>query len=555
MLTSIRFALPYLRRRLALDILPRLFFAGSALIAIVSLPQWVDEQRSAIAHETDDATAMLRRAESTKVALEAVDLPLGDLLTSLREQTKLEIRVHRPSFAQQGVDENSPCSLRVRDLPLAAALDRIAAQLRIAWTVRAWGIELASSEHSTSIVFSRSWDVASLLGRVGDASPNPATRPATRPAARPAGDGDPGPNEQLLKAIRLATTPGELWDEDGGQASASLDPSGLLTVTATTRTLERIDRLLVSLRGAAPRPAANTAPPPNSPSATPPAANPNTPPAAFFPRPSDKAETLRNSLQQRTTIDFVTAPLPDVLEFLADRHKIDFVVDARALEDAGIAPTAPVTLALRDAQVRHVLDRILDDLGLAAATHDGTVWITTREQAATHGELRVYPIGDLVSQSVPATTASELDAINQRIGQHVQPSQWEENGGPSKRIPLLTTRSLVVMATPEMQDQIERLFAQWRSLRTGQPLFPITSTDTVIVSRAYTIASLLGPTPDMDSVKPKQVVALLKAELHDVKWTEPGCSIQAVGKLIMVRHTNATHRRIIELSREWTAAR
>lgn len=121
MLTSIRFALPCLRRRLALDILPRLFFAGSVLIAIVSLPQWADEQRSAIADETDDATAMLQRAESSKVALEAVDLPLGDLLTSLREQSKLEIRVHRPSFAQQGVDENSPCSLRVRDLPLAAA--------------------------------------------------------------------------------------------------------------------------------------------------------------------------------------------------------------------------------------------------------------------------------------------------------------------------------------------------------------------------------------------------------------------------------------------------
>jgi len=244
-----------------------------------------------------------------------------------------------------------------------------------------------------------------------------------------------------------------------------------------------------------------------------------------------------------------------VLEFLADRHKIDFVVDARALEDAGIAPTAPVTLALRDAQVRHVLDRILDELGIAATTHHGTVWITTREQAASRGELRVYPIGDLLSPSDSATLASELDAINQRIGQHVQPAQWEENGGPASRVPLLTTRSLVVIATPDMQGQIEQLLAQWRSLSKGQPLFPITSTDTLIVSRAYTIASLLGPTPDVDSVKPKQVVALLKAELHDVKWTEPGCSIRAVGKLIMVRHTNATHRRIIELSRERTAAR
>jgi hypothetical protein len=522
-----------------------------ARLAVVAILAFVGGTRWAAASDAEDAATVLRSAENAKVTADVVDMPLSELLALLRDQSKLEIRTHRRTLEQTGVDGNSPCTLRVRDLSLATTLDRVTARLRLAWVVRPWGIELTSHDHSHSVVFTRNWDLDKMLGITRDVP----TAPAAVSAAPTAGPGvtatiapsAPRANHttELLDAIRLAAIPGESWDIDGGNASASLGPSGLLTVTATTRTLASVDQLLQSLRAARQQ---NTNHPARGAAVGNPAAVPL---VVSFPARGERARTLRAALEQRTTIDFVTAPLPDVLEFLANRHKLDFVLDEPALEGAGIAPTVPVTLALRDAKVRHVLDCLLDDLGLAAVVGDNAVYITTGDRKTLRGQCRVYPLADLLAAGDPNAQSVQLKELSERIVNHVAPREtWEEHGGMARRVLLFSMPSIVVAADSDVHDRIEQLLVEWRSLPTDRPLFPVESDDKAIASRIYTIASLLGPLPEGDSVKPKQIVELLKSELHDAPWNGPDYSIHVVGKLIVVRHTQATHRKITLLSIE-----
>ncbi|MEY4179130.1 MAG: hypothetical protein RLY70_2704 [Planctomycetota bacterium] len=497
--------------------------------------------RATWAGDAEAADAILKNAKSRLVSLDFVDTPLRELLNSLRDQSKIEIRSHRRSLEVEGIDPNHPCTLRVRELPLSATLDRLTAQLGIAWSVRAWGIELMSHNESGNVVFTRNWDVASLMTCL------PA---ATVPLDRAhLGPDDPDSRDELASAIRLAAIPGEEWSEGGGTSTLSIDDSGVLTVTATMRTLDRISQLVESLLAVAPPPQPVALAAGGTPTSAP---APATPPATAhsLPKRDSRAESLRAALSQPTTFDFAAAPLPDVLEFLSNRHKIDFFVDGRALAEANIERTAPVTLAIRDSTIRHVLDILLEDLGLAATVGDGAIWITLSEKLFRHIEVRVYPLADLLATSDNRLAASQLSEVSERIASHLQSPEWEELGGMSRRVTLAARQSLVIAATSELHDQVEQLLAQLRSLRRSKPLFPVAANDGVIVSRMYTVAALLGPLPETERVKPAKLVQLLKAELGDQVWTTPRCSVHVLGKQIVIRHTLATHRRIESLTRE-----
>jgi hypothetical protein len=507
----------------------------AALIAGISRTAWADDAA--------DADAILKRAKTVQVSVDFVDTPLGELLNSLRDQSKIEIRSHRRSLEVDAIDQNSPCTLRVRDLPLSATLDRLAIQLGVAWSVRAWGIELMGREDSHNVVFTRNWDVALLM-----TFPPAANVALDRGRAYP---DDPDFLRELADAVRLAAIPGEAWSEDGGKATLSIDDSGVLTVTATMRTLDRISQLVKSLlavahqRPQAPMPSASVG---TANSVQPAATQPT--PARVLPERDRRAESLRAALSQRTTFDFASAPLPDVLEFLTNRHKIDFVVDGRALDEVGIERTVPVTLTLRDSTIRHVLDTLLEDLGLATTVGNDAIWITSSEKLSRHVEVRVYPLADLLATSDSRMVASQLSEISERIANHLRPTQWEEHGGMARRVTLTSPQALVIAATAESHDQVEQLIAQWRSLERTKPLFPVAANEGMIVSRMYTIADLLGPLPEAEQVKPAKLVQLLKAELGDNIWQAPGCSVHVLGKRIVIRNTVATHRRIESLTRE-----
>jgi hypothetical protein len=91
---------------------------------------------------------------------------------------------------------------------------------------------------------------------------------------------------------------------------------------------------------------------------------------------------LVKTLDERTELEFIEAPLSDVVEYLRTRHSVDLQIDNRALEEAGIATDVLVTRNLKDTPLRVALQHILYDLELTCIIYNEALVITTATHAA-----------------------------------------------------------------------------------------------------------------------------------------------------------------------------
>jgi len=93
--------------------------------------------------------------------------------------------------------------------------------------------------------------------------------------------------------------------------------------------------------------------------------------------------------------------LSDAIDFLRDTSRANLHVNWAALENAGISKDTPVSLRLRGASLRKVLNLILTEAAggadtLAFYSADGVLEITTREIADQEMVTIVYPVEDLL---------------------------------------------------------------------------------------------------------------------------------------------------------------
>ena len=61
-----------------------------------------------------------------------------------------------------------------------------------------------------------------------------------------------------------------------------------------------------------------------------------------------KKPRFATSSRKSTQIDFIETPLSDAIAYLSDFHSLQIVIDAKELEEAGVATNAPVTCRLKD---------------------------------------------------------------------------------------------------------------------------------------------------------------------------------------------------------------
>ncbi len=99
------------------------------------------------------------------------------------------------------------------------------------------------------------------------------------------------------------------------------------------------------------------------------------------------------------TIAFDGTALTDAVEYLRDVTGINISVNWRALEEAGISKTDPVSLKLKNVTLRQVVKLMLENVspGNLAYYVDGNIlYVTTKELARKNMVTRVYHIEDLI---------------------------------------------------------------------------------------------------------------------------------------------------------------
>lgn len=100
-------------------------------------------------------------------------------------------------------------------------------------------------------------------------------------------------------------------------------------------------------------------------------------------------------------VNFASVALSDVIDFLRDTSGANIHVNWRAIESVGVSKDTPVSLRLRGATLRKVLNLALTDAAggadlLAFFPSEGVLEITTREIADGEMVTRVYPVEDLL---------------------------------------------------------------------------------------------------------------------------------------------------------------
>ncbi len=133
---------------------------------------------------------------------------------------------------------------------------------------------------------------------------------------------------------------------------------------------------------------------------------------------SEGNRSVRQRLMDtKVPVDFNNNTLEQVVSYLQQVSGVDIYVDYKALGNAGIDRSTPVTLKLQDTSVATALERVLEQLGEGQDrpqwdVQDGVLTVSSDEAMRKRTMLRVYDIRDLLMQVPTFDNAPKLDLDN-----------------------------------------------------------------------------------------------------------------------------------------------
>jgi len=184
-------------------------------------------------------------------------------------------------------------------------------------------------------------------------------------------------------------------------------------------------------------------------------------------------EAIKQALAEPTSLAFVETPLRDVLDFIQSKHKIIVMIDRKALDDVGLGADSTVTINISNVTLRSGLRLMLRPLDLTWIIADEVLLITTADEANNRLVTEVYEVGDLVTfRDEKNEVCEDYDTLVDTITSTVQPTTWEDVGGPGAIAPATfsTAKVLVVSQTQEVHEEIVALLGKIHGLikQSGQ---------------------------------------------------------------------------------------
>lgn len=183
--------------------------------------------------------------------------PLDKAVDALREATHANIQAKWRLLESAGIDQQTPVTLNLKDVPLSQALDFLcdeagAGSVRLAARADRGVIVITTEEDVSREVESRVYDVRDLVvadaqfmsgGSLSLTAPSPTT---TAPSPGPV-----GPYSDSLDRLKQIVTDSiapDSWRDAGGTVSSILDFDGLLIIVTTPEYHQQIADLLDKIR-------------------------------------------------------------------------------------------------------------------------------------------------------------------------------------------------------------------------------------------------------------------------------------------------------------------
>lgn len=166
-------------------------------------------------------------------------------------------------------------------------------------------------------------------------------------------------------------------------------------------------------------------------------------------------EQLIEILNRKASAQFQGAQLSQVIQSLADQHKLNLRLDRVALRKVRISERIPVTIDIRDQPIRTILQIITSQHQLAWFHRDGVLWITPQDEAAVP-KLALFDVRDLCRD------INDCRSLQAAIEQQASPESWSNLGG-NAIISFPKSGFMVVSQTEPNMDEVLTLLENYRS--------------------------------------------------------------------------------------------
>ncbi len=454
------------------------------------------------------AEAPLADKLSAPAELAFQDTPLSELPNWLRVHHGVQAILDVKTLEEVGVERDSPVTLKLRGVSLRSALRHLLRQQDLTWRVDGELLIVTTPEeaeqHERAVVY----PVLDLVQGEGE------------------GNDETGFDYDTLLDLIINMPAPDSWDFSG---PVPLTPSaGMLIIPQTDEVHEKIAALFDALRRAKRLAASEEAAESRGP--------------IIAESPSNAR--IRKELAKPTQLEFAVTPLDKAIEQVSRTHEIPVILDAKALEDAGVPLDSPVSLAAKGMPLGQTLQCLVAQHDLVTAVRQEALVITTPEEAEQSCVgVRVYPIGDVLAESTEeeATTNPEtlISAIYMGVGREV----WGSAGGPGQISYFPPSKALVVAQLDEVHDQLAEVLEDYRreqsklhsASHAKQPA------DDDLSVRAY---GLLAQ-PAGSEITTDEVARLLKEFVAPQTWgSDPEVQMRAVGGRLVIRQRYSVHKQI-----------
>lgn len=329
------------------------------------------------------------------------ETPLSEAGIYLESLHNVPVMLHRTALTDAGIELDHPVTLRLKGLSLEEVLNHFTRQLGLSWEVDAGIVRITTPDSATMAAHMRTrhFDLRRLTRRGHKL-------------------------DTLLNVIRLA---GSDWSYDGsGEATTALIGESVV-VRQTFQNQRRIARALAAIEEQRPLAVLGVC---------------------------TERDRLLAAVNEPSEVEFVETPLAEALEFLAERHQVQILIDRQALVDEGVEIDYPVTLTLKDRPLGKLLELLLSEMGLTYQIRDGVIRVTTVANAENDMVWTVYNIHDLVPSRLLLMQLS--DAILETTN-----GLWEEiDGEGGAFIVTDVDECLLVKQTDQVQFAIQSLLVE-----------------------------------------------------------------------------------------------
>jgi hypothetical protein len=203
---------------------------------------------------------------------------------------------------------------------------------------------------------------------------------------------------------------------------------------------------------------------------------------------SSAQEVIAAALEAKVSLDFQETPLQQIATEIGKSHKINVVIDAKSLSDAGVAPDTALSVHVADVTLRSALDVLLFQADLTFVVRNEVLLIVTNDKASTELTTKSHNVADLVTLDEHAGVEDSDDedaddedcagdVFEDLVVTTIAPSTWDKVGGPGSISAFGNCR--VISQTDEVHRQIDNLLAALRKLKnppdrsSGEPIWAI----------------------------------------------------------------------------------